>query len=175
VVEEFLQFARPAALNLGAVDLQAMLKSLVQEMCEPAGEPPFNILLAGELPRVMGDESLLRRAFHNLFLNASQTRNGKGVEVKVIGTVEEKRTLRLEVADDGPGIGRVSPQDFHSLPPPAPTGRGRSLVQAGRLSAMTAARCQPGRYGNPVRHPHSADRPPENWHAPNRSSITTSL
>ena len=40
-------------------------------------------------------------AFHNLFLNASQARNGKGVEEKVTGTLEEKRTVRLEVAERG--------------------------------------------------------------------------
>jgi len=137
VVEEFLQFARPAALNLGAVDLQAMLQALVVEMSEPAGVPPFLIRLEGELPRVTGDESLLRRAFHNLFLNASQTRNGKGVEVKVIGTLEEKRTLRLEVADDGPGIPpEVLPKIFTPFFTTRPdgTGLGLPLVQKAIVS-----------------------------------------
>src|SRR6185436_4218099 len=82
VVEEFLQFARPSTLSLGAVDLQAMLQALAREMSQPASAPPFTILLAGDLPRVVGDEHLLRRAFHNLFLNSSQARNGKGIEVR---------------------------------------------------------------------------------------------
>ena len=137
VVEEFLQFARPSALNLGAVDLQAMLQALVGEMSEPASARPFIIHLAGELPRVMGDENLLRRAFHNLFLNASQARNGKGVEVRVTGTLEEKRILRLEVADNGPGIpADVLPKIFTPFFTTRPdgTGLGLPLVQKAIVS-----------------------------------------
>ena len=137
VVEEFLQYARPAALNLGAVDLRALLQGLVREMAEPAGAPPFDIVLNGEIPKVVGDENLLRRAFHNLFLNASQARNGKGVEVTVLGTLEEKRTLRLEVADNGPGIpAEVLPKIFTPFFTTRPdgTGLGLPLVQKAIVS-----------------------------------------
>jgi two-component system, NtrC family, nitrogen regulation sensor histidine kinase GlnL len=137
VVEEFLQYARPAALSLGAVDLQALLQGLAREMSEPSGVPPFDIHLTGELPRVVGDENLLRRAFHNLFLNASQARNGKGVEVTVLGTLEEKRTLRLEVADNGPGIpADVLPKIFTPFFTTRPdgTGLGLPLVQKAIVS-----------------------------------------
>ena len=104
VVGEFLQFARPAALSVSEVDLRGLLEGLSREMSEPSGSPPFIIRLAGVFPRLSGDESLLRRAFHNLLLNASQARNGKGVEVTVTGATEEGRTLRIEVADNGKGI-----------------------------------------------------------------------
>ncbi len=137
VVEEFLQFARPSALNLGAVDLQALLEVLVREMSEPSGVPPFDIHLTGELPRIVGDENLLRRAFHNLFLNASQARNGKGLEVRVSGTLEEKRTVRLEVADNGPGIPpEVLPRIFTPFFTTRPdgTGLGLPLVQKAIVS-----------------------------------------
>ena len=103
VVGEFLQFARPAALSVSEVDLRGLLEGLSREMSEPSGSPPFIIRLAGVFPRLSGDESLLRRAFHNLLLNASQARNGKGVEVTVTGATEG-RTLRIEVADNGKGI-----------------------------------------------------------------------
>jgi PAS domain S-box-containing protein len=137
VVEEFLQFARPSTLSLGAVDLQAMLQALAREMSQPASAPPFTILLAGDLPRVVGDEHLLRRAFHNLFLNSSQARNGKGIEVRVIGTLEERRILRLEVADNGPGIpSEVLPKIFTPFFTTRPngTGLGLPLVQKAIVS-----------------------------------------
>jgi PAS domain S-box-containing protein len=137
VVEEFLQFARPATLNLGAVDLEAMLQALAREMSEPASAPPFNILLAGDLPAVVGDENLLRRAFHNLFLNSSQARNGEGIEVRVVGTLEERRILRLEVADNGPGIpAEVLPRIFTPFFTTRPngTGLGLPLVQKAIVS-----------------------------------------
>jgi len=137
VVEEFLQFARPSTLNLGAVDLEAMLQALAREMSEPASAPPFNILLAGDLPPVVGDENLLRGAFHNLFLNSSQARNGEGIEVRVIGTLEEKRILRLEVADNGPGIPtEVLPRIFTPFftTRPKGTGLGLPLVQKAIVS-----------------------------------------
>ena len=104
VVGEFLQFARPAALNVREVDLKVLLLDLALEMAEPHSASPFTIRLTGDLPRLFGDEALLRRAFHNLFQNSAQARNGRGVVVEVTGYLEEGRALRLEVEDNGPGI-----------------------------------------------------------------------
>jgi PAS domain S-box-containing protein len=137
VVEEFLQFARPTALNLGAVELRPLLEGLARDLSEPSSRPPFTIRLEGDLPRLSGDESLLRRAFLNLFLNASQARNGKGVEVIVTGAQEAGRILRVEVADNGVGIpSEVLPKIFTPFftTRPEGTGLGLPLVQKAVVS-----------------------------------------
>jgi PAS domain S-box-containing protein len=137
VVEDFLQFARPTSLNLGEVDLRSTLDSLSRELSEPGAAPPFTIRLAGELPRLTGDESLLRRAFLNLFRNASQARNGKGVEVTVTGFREAGAILRLEVADNGVGIpADTLPKIFTPFftTRPEGTGLGLPLVQKAIVS-----------------------------------------
>jgi len=136
VVEEFLHFARPAQLNVGTVDLAALLGQLARELSEPDQTPPFTIRIEGELPPLLGDEELLRRAFHNLLLNAAQARNGRGVEVLVSGAVED-RSVRLEIADDGPGIAPdILPRIFTPFftTRPSGTGLGLPLVQKAIVS-----------------------------------------
>ncbi len=104
VVEEFLQFARPARLQMGELDLRALLESLGRELSGSAGSGPIHFKVQGEFPCLVGDETQLRRAFQNLLLNAVQARNGRPVEIEVTGTVEEGKTLRIEVSDNGMGI-----------------------------------------------------------------------
>lgn len=55
----------------------------------------------GALPPVCADEILLRQALQNLLGNA--VRHARS-QVRVEGTVEPDRTVRLSVGDDGPGI-----------------------------------------------------------------------
>lgn len=150
VVEEFLHFARPARLNVAAIDLSSLLGQLAREMSQPGASPSFTIRLEGEFPSLAGDEEMLRRAFYNLFLNAAQARNGKGVEVVVTGAVEERRTLRLEVADDGPGIAPdVLPKIFTPFFTTRidGTGLGLPLVQKAIVShdGSVEVASQPGR------------------------------
>jgi len=104
VVQDFLQFARPAPLNLTEVRLGELLNDLGREMTAPDPALPFQVVVSGEFPPLMADESLLKQAFHNLIRNAAQSRNGRGVQVTITGSVEEGDTLRIDVADDGPGI-----------------------------------------------------------------------
>ncbi len=132
VVEDFLQFARPAPLNLSEVDLKKLLEDLAREMSSPEGPAPFRVILEGEFPPIPGDEPLLRQAFHNLIRNARQAMNGQGVQVTIRGTREEDGSLRIEVADDGPGIApEVLPRIFTPFftTRPGGTGLGLPLVQ----------------------------------------------
>ncbi len=132
VVEDFLQFARPAPLNLSEVDLRGILEDLVREMEQPAAPRPFRIALEGEFPDLPGDESLLKQAFHNLIRNAAQAMNGSGMRVTIRGTLEPEGTLQVEVADDGPGIPpEVLPHIFTPFftTRPGGTGLGLPLVQ----------------------------------------------
>ena len=132
VVEDFLRFARPAPLNLSEVDLRELLEDLAREMSEPEGRRPFRVVVEGEFPPISGDEPLLRQAFHNLIRNAREAMNGLPVRVVIRGSREEDGTLRVEVADDGPGIPpEVLPRIFTPFftTRPGGTGLGLPLVQ----------------------------------------------
>jgi len=131
VVEEFLQFARPAALNVSEVDLREVLDKLAREVTTGAGLPAESIRVAGEFPRMKGDEALLRRAFHNLILNACQARNGRPMEVRVFGEVEEGDTVKIEVEDNGKGIEpEILPRIFTPFFTTRPDGTGLGLPLA---------------------------------------------
>jgi two-component system, NtrC family, nitrogen regulation sensor histidine kinase GlnL len=130
VVEDFLQFARPAPLNLSEVDVRGLLEDLAREMSQIQGTP-MRVLVEGDFPAVSGDEPLLKQAFHNLIRNAAQAANGQGVRVTIRGRVEESH-LSIELSDDGPGI----PPDVlpHIFTPffttrPGGSGLGLPLVQ----------------------------------------------
>ena len=132
VVEDFLQFARPAPLNLSEVDLRGLLEDLAREMSVPEGPGPFRVVVEGEFPPIPGDEPLLRQAFHNLIRNARQAMNGRGIQVTIRGSREEDGSLKIEVADDGPGIPpEVLPRIFTPFftTRPGGTGLGLPLVQ----------------------------------------------
>jgi len=132
VVEDFLQFARPAPLNLSEVDLRGLLEDLAREMSAPEAPRPFRVVLEGEFPPIPGDEPLLKQAFHNLIRNARQDMNGRGIRVTIRGSREEDGSLKIEVADDGPGIPPdVLPRIFTPFftTRPGGTGLGLPLVQ----------------------------------------------
>ena len=132
VVEDFLQFARPAPLNLSRVDLKGLLEELAGEMSAPEGSRPFRVVLEGEFPPIPGDEPLLKQAFHNLIRNAREAMDGHGIRVTIRGTPEEDGSLKIEVADDGPGIPPdVLPRIFTPFftTRPGGTGLGLPLVQ----------------------------------------------
>jgi PAS domain S-box-containing protein len=104
VVEEFLQFARPAPLQMSEVDLRGLIEGLCREFSSTPGGEAIAFRVTGEFPRFTGDETQLRRAFQNLLLNATQARNGRPLEIEVMGAVEEGKVLRIDVADNGVGI-----------------------------------------------------------------------
>jgi len=128
VVEDFLQFARPAPLNLTEVDLKALLGELSREVPVSEGVSPIRVILSGDFPPLLADESLLKQAFHNLLRNATEAMNGKGGQITITGAVEEGGALRIEVADTGAGIpAEILPRIFTPFFTTRPNGTGLGL------------------------------------------------
>jgi PAS domain S-box-containing protein len=137
VVDSYLQYARPSALNLAEVDLRGVLEELAREFTSPGARAPIRVVIRGEFPRLQADEAILKQAFHNLIRNAAEAATGPGGQVTITGLPSERGTLRVEVADDGPGIPpEILPRIFTPFFTTRPdgTGLGLALVQKAIVS-----------------------------------------
>jgi signal transduction histidine kinase len=106
----------PFTLHLEPVDINASV-AFVRSQCQVmAGRKGIQVLedLAPDLPALQADEFYLERLIYNLLINAIHwTPQGGHITIKTALRQEgKKRTITLEVADNGPGI---SPEQKSSL------------------------------------------------------------
>ena len=102
LIQDLLLFAKPRALRPEPIELRPLLLDAVTSMRrDPVGE---NVKVNVQVPEIAltGDGELLRAAFLNLLLNAAQAMNGTGaIDVTVVA---ERDAVRIDIADQGPGI-----------------------------------------------------------------------
>jgi signal transduction histidine kinase len=104
-VDEFLAFTRPAKITRTRVDLSSLCRQVAEEMALDGGLRPLEVTFEGTLPVVVGDETLLRQAFANIFRNAAESAPGRAVRLRVRGEMGPRsEAVRVELADDGAGI-----------------------------------------------------------------------
>jgi signal transduction histidine kinase len=137
LVTDFLNFARPQDLHLARVDMRALIDACISETESQLLDPTIDFKVEGEFPQLAGDESLLRRAFTNLFRNAAEAIDPHSPRKLVVasGAVDsglEARYAHIRVRDTGAGI---APEDLQRIFIPFFTtksrgyGIGLSLVQ----------------------------------------------
>lgn len=141
VVNEFLDYARPAPLKREPVKLSAVLDScleLLAPVIKQAGVTMERTYPEGER-MVAADRNQLRQVFLNLILNAIQAIENQGsVEISV---GESGHEMRVTVKDSGPGI----PPDklkkvFEPFYTTRPGGTGLGLPIAQRIVAEHGGR-----------------------------------
>jgi len=111
LVNEFSNFARLPAATLQPDDLNELVREAVASYRGTEGVT-FQTRLAEPLPRVELDRDQMRRVLTNLIDNAvgavreRAREDGSGAGTIELRTVHDApmQTVRLEVADDGPGI-----------------------------------------------------------------------
>jgi signal transduction histidine kinase len=107
VVTNFMNFARPAQLTLGRVDLREVCERAAEELRGEASAAGGHLETRGTFGTVEGDEILLRQAFSNLVRNALEACGSAGVVPCVIleGEVDKKQAVsRVTFNDNGPGV-----------------------------------------------------------------------
>ena len=107
VVDNFLNFARPAQLTLTTLALGPLAERAAEEIRSEARSKGGDVRVEGEFASVEGDEVLLRQAFSNLCRNALEACLEAGVAPQIVleGAVDRgQRTARLIITDNGPGI-----------------------------------------------------------------------
>ena len=110
MVTDFLNYGRPARLNLREVNARGLIEevmSLVRAQADQQGismsvEEKFSDNGATGDVLFKGDAEQLKTCFSNLAINAVQAMTGGGA-LKITLTTQ-KNNLRFEVADTGPGI-----------------------------------------------------------------------
>jgi PAS domain S-box-containing protein len=147
VVTNFLNFAKPAELTLGPVDIGAIAERVAEEIRGDARSRGGNVTVQGLFGVVEGDEVLLRQAFSNLCRNALEACTGVQPHIVVDGAREGNGVLRVTVTDNGPGLDpKVADRIFRPFftTKARGTGLGLALVQKiivthnGRIHAANA-------------------------------------
>ena len=110
LISRFLDFARPARLELRPVDLREIVNRAAEEVRIQNAKAPVTVTkhYAAELPKVVADEQLCEQVFFNLILNAYQAINGKAGEVELAiapaSGPEGQTGVEIVVVDSGPGV-----------------------------------------------------------------------
>jgi PAS domain S-box-containing protein len=148
IVADFLRFARPMALDLAEIDLDALVQDLRRDFLDDPRNAGLRLEVEGTFPRIVADATLLRQALHNLLRNAAEavapenaadpdggpagSRRPGRIVVRGGPAADAGGGVRIVVEDDGPGIAR---QDLPRLFTPffttkdRGTGLGLALVQ----------------------------------------------
>jgi PAS domain S-box-containing protein len=113
VVQNFMHSIRPQNLELGAVDVAAIVKetcSLLEAEWRDKGVS-FVTRAAADLPNVQGNDDALRTAFMNIILNACQAMPTGGVVAVTVERPQED-VLAVAISDTGTGI---KPEDMDQI------------------------------------------------------------
>jgi two-component system nitrogen regulation sensor histidine kinase NtrY len=132
MVDEFSSFARMPVPQPEFVDLHDVLREVIQLYQAAYRDVRFHATFGADVPRALADRNQMKRVFTNLVENAVEAIQKRG-EVW-IGTsyAPHPARIRIEVADDGPGI---HPDDRGKLFLPyfskkkTGTGLGLAIVQ----------------------------------------------
>jgi two-component system nitrogen regulation sensor histidine kinase NtrY len=126
LVDEFARFARLPAPNPVPTDLEPFVASALA--IYDTRNPRIRILphCEPDLPRALLDQEQMKRVLVNLLDNAVEAMGGEGTVTISARRAPASGTIRIEVADDGPGI-RPEDRDRLFLPYFSTKRRGTGL------------------------------------------------
>jgi signal transduction histidine kinase len=134
-ISEFLNYTRPAKLDLRPLDLRAQAEDALHLVEVQAAENGIqtHIEQKGTVPPVIGDAESLRSVLTNLFINGLQAMDGGRGQLSVTISAEDSgRRARVDVTDTGRGI---APEHLSQLFEPyfstkeTGTGLGLAIVK----------------------------------------------
>lgn len=102
MVDEFSEYARSPALNLGALDLNALVRDVLA--LYESHNIQIRLELEDKVPAVHGDATMLRQVLHNLLKNAQDVLEGRPNSVIHVKITSENGMVRLAISDNGPGF-----------------------------------------------------------------------
>lgn len=102
MVDAFAEYARSPQLNLQLLDLNQLVREVLA-LYESSGAR-IEVALAGELPLINGDATLLRQVMHNLLRNAEDVLSGAPHPEIMVRTEAEGGKVRFSITDNGSGF-----------------------------------------------------------------------
>lgn len=105
LADEFANFARLPKMNFAKGDINQILEKLTSVYTSIYEHIEFNVNLDVEMPMLVKiDQEQVKRVFVNIIDNAVQSMGEKGCLEIVSRYNTESQFVRVEIADDGPGI-----------------------------------------------------------------------
>jgi two-component system nitrogen regulation sensor histidine kinase NtrY len=132
LVDEFSSFARMPVPQPESLNLHDVLRDVIQLYQAAYRDVRFHARFDPELPPALADRNQMKRVFTNLIENAVEAVNKRGEVWVTTSWLSSPPRVRIEVADDGPGI---HPDDRDKLFLPyfskkkSGTGLGLAIVQ----------------------------------------------
>ena len=106
-ISEFLNYTRPAKLDLVPLDLREVAEDAMRLIEVKASESGIETRIEqqGGVQPVLGDAETLRSVLTNLYINALESLDGKGGALTVkISVAEDNHRTRIKISDTGKGI-----------------------------------------------------------------------
>jgi len=135
LISELLTFARSGALTTNDVDIDEVVKrvlEIIRMEVDPDRVALVQRLEAG-LPQIRGDREKLRQVFLNLLQNAIQAVSSRGTIIVESRFIQLENLVEITVMDDGPGIPEEHRQkvfDPFFTTKPDGTGLGLSICHS---------------------------------------------
>ena len=127
MVDDFRDYARMPAPVPVELDLNALVREVLG--LYETSHVAIDLLLADELPPVLGDATQLRQIIHNLLRNAEDALADQPEPRILIGTEANGRFARLLVEDNGPGFpAEILARAFEPYVTTKPKGTGLGLA-----------------------------------------------
>jgi signal transduction histidine kinase len=104
-ISDFLNYSRPANVNLKTVDARNVVEASLRLVEGQASENDIKIAVVEHenVPAIVADPEFLRSVFNNLFINAVQAMGNEGGNLNV-KISPENGFVRFDIADTGSGI-----------------------------------------------------------------------
>jgi signal transduction histidine kinase/iron only hydrogenase large subunit-like protein len=104
IVQGLLSFAREKKLRASEVNVNDILEDVLSLVVNQSLFHNIKIKksFGQDLPAIVADETQLKQVFLNIILNAAQAMEGNGK--LTIGTILDKKQIKVKIADTGPGI-----------------------------------------------------------------------
>jgi nitrogen fixation/metabolism regulation signal transduction histidine kinase len=148
LVNEFRDFGRLPTADLKPVDLNALVRDVLQLYGHENAPVPVQVELDPLCPKVMADSQQLRQVVHNLLQNAQDAMEsdptrapGQGHVVVRTHWSESSRRVRLAVLDSGPGFAeKILKRAFEPYVTTKPKGTGLGLAVVKKIADEHSAR-----------------------------------
>jgi len=140
LIQDLLVFARPPKPKVRPTDMRRLLSGVASLLKRDPAFAGLEVMMAGEpTAPVPADANLLTIAFQNLLINAAQAMHGRGVIRVTLSMIDV--WVRVEVADEGPGIpAEIMAVLFRPFKTTKARGTGLGLATAKRLVELHGGR-----------------------------------